>query len=263
MKKLFTTLSLALVAMTSFAQEQNDTTYVMFDFNLNPWGYPVSTVKDNKGWDADYDDLTGAIKTETDFSWAIKEGADEKIVVTIYPPDPDEYNRMTLLCKRTCVNAGIQKADGSDSIMTILFAKPGTSMRCKAPTGYKFGKMVFHNYRTPNFLVGSEYEEKIINNEGFEETFKFWVPTSPKVSQYGVQMWDGDATNVLFNCPTFNAYFLKIDFRLVPDGTSGITELRANGQESATAVSLDGRSVSKSNLRKGIYIVDGKKYVVK
>ena len=86
MRRFYATFIFAFMAMASFAQEGNDTTYVMFDFNLNPWNYPVSTVEDNKGWDADYDDLTGAIKKETDFPWPIVEGSEQKIVVTIYPP---------------------------------------------------------------------------------------------------------------------------------------------------------------------------------
>ena len=53
MKKLYTTIAVAFMAMTSMAQEQNDTTYVMFDFNLNPWNYPLTT--EMKGWGPKYE----------------------------------------------------------------------------------------------------------------------------------------------------------------------------------------------------------------
>ena len=41
MKKIYSTLLFALMSLTAFAQAQSDTTYVMLDFNLNPWNYPV------------------------------------------------------------------------------------------------------------------------------------------------------------------------------------------------------------------------------
>ena len=43
MKKLYATIAMAMMALSSVAQEQNDTTYVMFDFNMNPWNYPLTT----------------------------------------------------------------------------------------------------------------------------------------------------------------------------------------------------------------------------
>ena len=54
MKKFYATICLAMMAMTSFAQEQNDTTYVMMDFTQNPWNYPVTEV--TKGWSPDLKD---------------------------------------------------------------------------------------------------------------------------------------------------------------------------------------------------------------
>lgn len=256
MKKLYATLFFALMAMTSFAQEQNDTTYVMFDFNLNPWNYPVSTAE--KGWGPDYDDETGAIFKDTDFTWPITEGSSDLVTVTCYAVDLDEYTKPAVLCRRTCVNAGIQAADGSDSIMTMLFTNPGTTMRFKAPEGYKFGKMLFYNYRSANFLVGDEYEETYINDKGLKETFKVWVPESPKVNQYDVNIWEGDATNILFNYPYFSAHFMKIDMRLVSDGSAGIKE--AVLPKSEALFDLQGRRLNAAP-NKGLYIVDGKKIV--
>ena len=260
MKKLYTTLLMTMMAMTSFAQEQNDTTYVMFDFNLNPWNYPVSAGAE-KGWNADYDDETGAIFKDTDFPWPIAEGSDKNIVVTVYAVDLDEYSKPAVLCRRTCVAAGVQAADGSDSIMTMLFTNPGTTMRFKAPEGYKFGKMVFYNYRSPNFLVGDEYEETHIDAGGHEETLKYWVPKSPKSNQSGYEMWQGDATDVLFVFAYFNAHFMKMDLRLVPDGTSAIGEAVKSRPEASACFDLQGRRMASSRPKKGICVSEGRKIV--
>lgn len=256
MKKLYATLFFALMAMTSFAQEQNDTTYVMFDFNLNPWNYPVSTAE--KGWGPDYDDETGAIFKDTDFPWPIAEGSSKMIVVTCYAVDLDEYTKPAILCRRTCVAGGIQASDGSDSTLTMLFTNQGTTMRFKSPEGYKFGKMLFHTYREGNFLVGNEYEETYINDKGFEETFKVWVPESPKSNSYDYEIWQGDATDILFNYQFFRANFMKIDIRLVPDGSAGIKE--AVSPKSEALFDLQGRRLNAAP-SKGIYIVGGKKIV--
>ena len=68
---------MAMIAMTSFAAEQNDTTYVTMDFNLNPWNYPVREI--TKGWSPDYKDwdAPGAFLSDTDFSWPVSEGSAE------------------------------------------------------------------------------------------------------------------------------------------------------------------------------------------
>lgn len=254
MKKLYATLCFALMAMTSFAQEQNDTIYVMFDFNLNPWNYPTSTAE--KGWGPDYDDETGAIFKDTEFPWPIAEGSSEMVTVTCYAVDLDEYPKPAVLCRRTCVNAGIQAADGSDSIMTMLFTNYGTTMRFKAPEGYKFGKMLFYNYRSTNFLVGDEYDEEISK----DQKLKCWVPESPKINQYGYEVWEGDATNILFNYIYFNAHFMKIDIRLVPDGSANISNPEVELLKQERRFDLQGRRLNTTP-NKGVYIVDGKKIV--
>ena len=227
MKKICTTLMMALMAMTASAQEQKDTTYVMFDFNLNPWNYPVTTTI--KGWQPDINDETGALFTDTDFTWPVAEGSDKLITVTFTAIDLDEYSKPNFLAKLE--NYDIKTVTGSDSVMTMLYAYQGTTMRMKAPDGYQFGKIVFYNYRTSNFLVGDEYEEKSINSKGFEETRKFWTATLPKQNSYGMNIWDGDAKNIVFNYPYFSAVFMKMDIRLVPDGEAKPEVLKgdANG----------------------------------
>ena len=256
MKKLYATLFFALMAMTSFAQEKNDTTYVMFDFNQNPWNYPVSTK--GKGWGPDYDDETGAIFKDTDFTWPIAEGSSKLITVTCYAVDLDEYPKPAVLWRGG--NADIKAADGSDSIMTMLFTNNGTTMRFKAPEGYKFGKMLFYNYRSSNFLVGDEYGEEIINDKGFKETLRCWVPESPKVNSNDFEIWQGDATNILFVYQYFSAHFMKIDIRLVPNEDTGISDSKTAQQKSEALFDLQGRRLNAAP-SKGLYIVDGKKIV--
>lgn len=266
MRKFYATVLFALMAMTSFAQEKNDTTYVMMDFTQNPWGYGVSEI--TKGWNPDYSDLNspGAILKDTDFSWPVSEGSSEKVKITVTAVDLDEYNRVSVYASYE-LNDAEAAALGIPAGMTkMLYTQPGTTMRFEAPAGYKFGKMVFYNYRTANFMVGDDYEEEHIytyNNSEFKQKLKFWTPKSPKINQYSSQIWDGDEKNILFNTPSFSAIFVKVDIRLVPDGSSGINELASEDAECKTVVTLDGRTVNKSNgLRKGIYIINGKKHIV-
>ena len=267
MRKFYATVCLAMMAMTSFAQEQNDTTYVMMDFNLNPWGYPVTEV--TKGWAPDYKDWDspGAILENKDFSWSVSEGSAEKVKVTLYAVDLDEYEKVSVYASYELGDADVAALGIAAGKTNMLYTQPGTTMRFEAPDGYKFGKMVFYNYRNANFLVGDEYEEEfeyVYNNETFKQKLKVWTPDSPKKNQYEYDIWEGDAKNFLFNYPYFSAVFVKIDVRLVPDGSAGIKEMGVGSQESGEIYDLQGRSVNKpETLRKGLYIADGKKYVVK
>ena len=266
MKKIYSTLLLAAMSLTAFAQEQNDTTYVMFDFNLNPWNHPVTTTI--KGWSPDYDDETGAIYKETDFTWPIAEGSDKLITVTVYPID-DEYTRPAVLARFE--NYDVKCADEkTDSVMTMLFTNPGTTMRFKAPQGYKFGKMMFYDYRSSYYSLQTEEIVKAYRfGSWHDDTHKIWIPTTPKVAEYSdgtkTPCWEGDETNILFNnIANFKGNFMKIDMRLVPDGTAGIEEVTSQPSniKHQTSYTLDGRQVNKTDgLRKGVYIVNGKKRV--
>ena len=266
MRKVYTTILFALMAMSSFAQEKNDTVYVMMDFTQNPWGYSVSEV--TKGWAPDYTDWDspGAILKDTDFSWPLSAGSTEKVKVTLYAVDLDEYERISVYANYELNDAEAATLGINAGQAKMLYTQPGTTMRFEAPTGYKFGKMVFYNFHNANFLVGDEYEEEfeyVYKSDTFKQKLKVWKPTSSKANSYGYSIWEGDEKNILFNYPYFSAVFVRIDIRLVPDGSAGISKLQANGQNSNQAVNLDGRKVNKSSLHKGIYIMDGKKYIVK
>ena len=231
MKKIYTTLLLACMGLTAFAQEGNDTTYVMLDFNANPWNYPVREV--TKGWAPNYSDVegVGSILEETDFSWPVAEAA-----------------ALGITAGKT----------------NMLYTQNGTTMRFEAPAGYQFGKLVFYTYRNSNFLVGDEYEEEYsyeYNGTVFPQKLKVWKPESPKKNQFEYPIWEGDSKNILFNYPYFSVVFVKADIRLVPADATGIETVSRPALTPQTVTTLDGRTVKNDNLRKGIYIVDGKKVI--
>ena len=259
-------MAMGMMAMTAMADEANDTTYVMMDFTQNPWNHGVREVTSK--WYPDYTDLDspGAILSETDFSWPISEGSASKVKVTVYPVDLDEFSKVSVYASYTLDEAEAAGLGGIKAGKTnMLYTQPGTTMRFEAPDGYKFGKIVFYNYRTSNFLVGDEYEEEFeyeYNGSTFPHKLKVWTPTCPKVKEYPEQnlsytMWEGDAKNILFNYPYFSAVFVKADIRLVPDGNAGVSAA-LNDKKDTTIYDLQGRKVS-GNLKKGVYIQEGKK----
>ena len=262
MKKLYTTIAFALMAMTSMAQEANDTTYVTMDFNQNPWNYPVREV--TEGWRPDTKDWDspGAILDDTDFSWPVSEGSPDKIKVTLYAVDLDEYANVSVYGHVEINEAEASSFGTSEEKINVLYTQPGTTMRFEAPDGYKFGKMVFYCFHSPNFLVGDEYEEEFeyeYNNSVFKQKLKVWKPTSPKQNSYNYDCWEGDDKNILFNYPYFNAHFVKIDIRLVPDPTSAIQEFVNGTSSNSTYFNLQGCKVKA--VQKGIYVTNGKKIV--
>ena len=254
-------MAMAMMAMTAMAREANDTTYVMMDFNLNPWNYGVREVTSK--WYPDYADYDspGAILNETDFSWPVSEGSASKVKVTVYPVDLDEYSKVSVYASYELDGAETAGLGGIKAGKTnMLYTQPGTTMRFEAPKGYKFGKIVFYNYRNANFLVGDEYEEEFeyeYNSATFTQKLKVWKPTSPKKNAYDYDIWQGDETNILFNYPFFSAVFVKVDIRLVPDGNAGVGAT-LNDKKDNTIYDLQGRKVN-GNLRKGVYIQEGRK----
>ncbi|SDG60598.1 hypothetical protein SAMN04487901_10629 [Prevotella communis] len=262
MKKLYATILMAMMAMVSMAQETNDTTYVMMDFNANPWSYSATELTSK--WYPDYTDLDspGAILNEKDFSWPVSEGSSSNVKVTVYPVDLDEYSKVSVYASYTLDEADVAALGINAGKTNMLYTQPGTTMRFEAPAGYKFGKMVFYNYRNANFLVGDDYEEEFeyeYNNTVFKQKLKVWTPASPKKNAYEYDIWQGDDTNVLFNYSYFSAIFVKIDIRLVPNGSAGIGKIVNGKSSNGACYDLQGRRVNVKE--KGIYIVDGRKIV--
>jgi hypothetical protein len=266
MKKLYATLLMAMMAIGASAQEANDTTYVMMDFTQNIWNYPIREI--TKGWTPDYTDWdsSGAILEDTDFSWPVSEGSSEKVKVTVYAVDLDEYEKVSVYAKYE-LNDAEAAALGIEAGMTnMLYTQSGTTMRFEVPAGYKFGKMVFYTYRNSNILVGDEYMEEFeyeYKSSVFKQKLPVWTPSSPHKNQYDLQIWDGDDKNILFNYPFFSVVFVKVDIRLVPDGSANIHE--TNSQQlnaNSPLYDLQGRKLTETP-RKGIFISEGKKKIVK
>ena len=127
MRKFYATLCLAMMAMTSFAQEQNDTTYVMMDFTQNPWGYQVREI--TKGWTPDTKDwdTPGALLDNTDFSWPVSEGSAEKIKITLYAVDIDESEKVSVLGLVDPEGEAVSLGVTTEKIV-VLYTVPGTTM---------------------------------------------------------------------------------------------------------------------------------------
>jgi hypothetical protein len=215
-------------------------------------------------WYPDYTDWDspGAILTEKDFSWPISEGSSSKVKVTVYPVDLDEYSKVSVYASYELDEADVAALGINAGKTNMLYTQLGTTMRFEAPAGYKFGKMVFYNYRNANFLVGDDYEEEFeyeYNNSTFKQKLKVWTPASPKKNAYDYDIWQGDDTNILFNYPYFSAVFVKVDIRLVPNGSANISEIENGKLSNSKCYDLQGRQVSAKE--KGIYIVDGRKIV--
>ena len=264
MKKFYATLLLALVATLSFAQEQNDTVYVMVNFNDNPWNYNAPDV--TSGWSPSLkyeNEFEGLIWEEKHFPWSLGTDTDQQVDITVYPGDYEEFPTGPALATYemdAAEAAGVLEEAGR---RIILYTAPGTTMRFKAPQGYKFGKILFHTFRNSNFMVGDEYEEPYVyvyNNSEFKSTLKCWTPAAPKKSSKGFDTWEGDETNILFNYVYFTAHFVKIDIRLVPDGTAGIVNHVADERQQGNFYDLQGRRL-KDAPRHGVYVSGGKKVV--
>ena len=280
MKKIFTMALMAIAAMTATAQESSSDVLVTLDFDQNPWNHTVRKYSDKDAWGGtqvapkggyDYYLLDGSILTDKDFSWPMPaaSGSTEKIKVTLYAVDLDEYNNVSVFGNYSLNAAEAAALFVEEGYHNILFTRPGTTMRFEAPTGFSFKKIVFRCHSMPNILTGNgEYDEEYeytYDNNNFKTTRKFWTPESPKVYNAGgglnYPQWEGDAKDVRFIYPYFTAYFVKIDMTLTPDGASAITDVKTAGDQQGQAITLDGRRAGK--LQKGIYIVDGKKHVVK
>lgn len=70
---------------------------------------------------------------------------------------------------------------------------------------------------------------------------------------------------ITFNCSTNKNTANIANLKFSPKGATGIQEIQAEAQQNAKMeiYTLDGRKVNAANLQKGIYIVNGKKVVVK
>jgi len=250
MKKFYSLAVLTVCALAASAQAQ-DSTYVRMSFNDNPWNLPVSAMK---GW-SNYDDETGCLTENTTFTVDVN-GEELRMVLT-----PSNYK---LTDYENCMVRGEDYDDGN-KVKTILFTRTGSVMTFIAPPSMWMAKVAFETYR--RWSSGGLYSSDITDNQ------HVWGKDSVKVRYYmdaGVEKsygcWEGDSVEWSLPECTGQTYLHWIDFWLLPRVESGITELNTEGK-AGDILTLDGmllrRDGRTEGLKKGIYIIDGKKYIIK
>lgn len=266
MRKFYATIFFALMTLTASAQSA-DAVYVRVDFNLNPWNLPVSIpnrdTAPNNGWGVSWslvEDVTGCFTDTHVFDWDVN---GEKILLTLTPANYKLTDYDNALVKTH--NLDITE----EPIETMLWMRRGSTLSFKAPESMWFEKIAFNKYR--NWANGSLYSSELTNYE------TIWGKDSVKVREtvsggqtYRLDCWSGDSVEWSLPECTGNTFLRYIDIWLLPRKTTGINELKANSR-SVSVSTLDGvllrRERNHENafegLRKGIYIVNGKKYVVK
>ena len=257
MKKFFTSMLFAFVAIAASAQSPN-ATYIRIDFNLNPWNLPVSIPNRDKdpngGWGINWalvDDETGCFEDTHTFDWPVSEG--ETIQMVLTPSNWKLTDYMNAMVKT-------HNLDMTDEpVETMLWMRRGSTMTFKAPKSMWFEKMAFDKYR--NWANGSLYSSEVTNNQ------TVWGKDSVKVRN-GLDCWSGDSVEWSLPECTGNSFLRYIDVWLLPrDGSSGISTVKAKDALQGNVYTVDGvllrRNGKLEGLRKGIYIIDGRKYVVK
>ena len=254
MKKIYTTILLAFVAVCMYAQSP-DATYVRMSFNDNPWNLPVSAIQ---GW-SKYADENGILPETHTFIIKVND-EDLKMILTPSNYMLDEYEN--------CMVRGDAVGEGNDGVIkTMLFTRTGSTMTFVAPPSMWMEKVAFKTYRrwSSGGLYSSEKETNGLH---------VWGKDSVKVRYYmesGVEKsypcWDGDSVQWSLPECSSQTYLHWIDFWLLPRETAGITNLRTTDAKNGNILTLDGILVRRNGklegLRKGVYIKDGKKIVVK
>ena len=250
MKKLYATAVLAFVAITMNAQQ--DSTYVRMSFNDNPWNLPVSAMK---GW-SNYADENGCLRDTHTFALDV-DGEELQMVLT-----PTDYRQTDY------DNAMVrgEDPDDGDKVKTILMTRIGSTMTFIAPPSKWFAKVAFNTYR--RWSSGSLYSGDATNNMHVwgKDSVQVRYQTSAGV-EYELPCWSGDSVEWSLPECTGQTYLHYIDFWLLPRPVdAGISEQKVEGK-AAEVMTLDGmllrRDGQVDGLKKGIYIVGGKKKVVK
>lgn len=259
LKKLCTLLC-TTIALSASAQ--NDSIKVTMDFNENPWNIPTCPylVKANgkKSWSyPSYEPAESRLDKTTVFEVATCGG---KLTMTVTPADLDETDYD---------NAMVRDEDYDETetvIHTFLYMFIGSTMKFDAPKNYRMAKVKFNNYRT-------------WTSGGLSANDLTWGPDTAKIhinyndkgeETYRIDSWYGDATSWSTPAATGGTRLRSIEFWLLPSDPSAI-RLAATEQKSFDVVSVNGTLVRRASnldsavadLPKGVYIIEGKKYVVK
>ena len=176
MKKFFTSMLFAFVAISASAQSPN-ATYVRIDFNQNPWNLPVSIPnRDKPGGSGNWslvEDETGCFENTHTFEWPVSEG--EIIQMVLTPSNWKLTNYMNAMVK----THNLEMAD--EPIETMLWMRRGSTMTFKAPKDMWFEKMAFEKYR--NWASGGLYSGEDSNtplyNYPTDEPLHYPCPRQP------------------------------------------------------------------------------------
>ena len=250
MKKI---LTLLMMCWAISAAAQNDSIKVRMDFNANPWNLPTSEMR---GW-GNYADENGCLPKTTNFDIDVN-GETLRMVLTPSDLDETDYDN--------CMVKGEDYDDGN-KVKTILFTRIGSTMKFIAPASLWMAKVSFNIYR--RWSSGGLYSGPTTNNE------QVWGKDSVKVREYPggvtVQCWSGDSVEWSLPACTGQTYLHHIDFWLLPRQSASVQEVNAEEAATVDVVTAEGivvrknapRKQSLKGLRKGLYIVNKKKYTVK
>lgn len=252
------TLLCAMSALSASAQ--NDSLYVRMDFNANPWGYAVAIPKGTSYSKVDLDESPAASLLSKDTDFPVKAG-DATVTLTVTPSDLDETDYDNCIFYTYDYDADMS----GDTRMNVLRMAIGSTMKFKVSEGYRMAKAQFNTFRV--WASGS-----------LSSTNMTWGPDTVHVYKHLNEkgevtwendVWYGDEYNWSTPACTGTTMLRYIDFWVLPVGASGITSV-ATEQKPVSVVSIDGtrvrsaanRNDAVANLPKGVYIIDGKKYVV-
>lgn len=258
----------AAFAMLSIsASADNDSIKVRMDFNENPWGMATCPYRTNdngrKSWSyPSYEPEAARLSKTTVFEVP---ACGDKISVTVTPSDLDETDYDNALVRDENYN-------NNDVVETFLYAFTGSKITLKAPKGYYMAKVAFDTYRT--WASGGLYSGEATNNQ------HVWGPDTVKVRtsmatgvETKVDCWYGDSIEWSLPAVTSCTRLRYIDFWLLPcDGDATAVKAVVDDNDNAVVVTrIDGVVVRRHareedaviDLPKGVYIIDGKKVVVK
>lgn len=267
MKCFYLTMLFLLTAVYASAQS-SDATFVRIDFNQNPWNLPVSIpnrdTAPNDGWGVSWsklDDETGSLYDTYTFDWQVSEGEIIQVVLT-----PSNY-KSGAHDNAMVYTRDLEKED--EPFCTMLWTYQGSQLTFKAPKSMWFEKVAFETYR--GWASGGLYSDE--KNTNYQHV---WGKDSVKVRpyydnngnvDYTADCWSGDSVEWSLPECTSATRFHYIDIWLLPRNTTGISNVSTSNAKAGDVLTLDGMLVRRNGklegLRKGVYIVDGKKRVIK
>ncbi len=260
-------IALAFAMLSISANAQNDSIRVRMDFNENPWGMATCPYRTNdngrKSWSyPSYEPEAARLTKTTVFEVS---ACGDKVSVTVTPSDLDETDYDNALVRDENYN-------NNDVVETYLYAYTGSKITLKAPKGYYMAKVAFDTYRT--WASGGLYSGEVTNSQ------HVWGPDTVKVRtsmasgvETTIDCWSGDSIEWSLPAVTSCTRLRYIDFWFLPlkGDASAISVVTEEKAKSTVVTRADGMAVRRDerdgdnlmNLPKGVYIVDGKKIIVK